>query len=147
MSHQLRQARTADIDTLAGMAARSQTGPWSAGQLMDSLKAGHAITVLEQDGYPIGFAVVQIVLDEAELLEIVIDRPYQRHGWARCLLDHLQQQLRQQGVNRLLLEVRAGNLPALSLYRQYGLTEFSRRRGYYPAAGCREDAILMDMPI
>ena len=65
MSHQLRQARTADIDTLAGMAARSQTGPWSAGQLMDSLKAGHAITVLEQDGHPIGFAVVQIVLDEA----------------------------------------------------------------------------------
>ena len=63
------------------------------------------------------------------------------------LLDHLQRQLRQQGVNRLLLEVREGNLPALSLYRQYGLTEFGRRRGYYPAAGGREDAILMDMPI
>ena len=27
------------------------------------------------------------------------------------------------------------------------LTEFGRRRGYYPAAGGREDAILMDMPI
>lgn len=147
MNHQLRQARAADMDILAGMAARSQTGPWSAGQLLDSLKAGHAITVLEQDGHPIGFAVVQVALDEAELLEIVIDHPHQRHGWARRLLDHLQRQLRQQGVNRLLLEVREGNLPALSLYRQYGLTEFGRRRGYYPAAGGREDAILMDMPI
>ncbi|MCG9052727.1 ribosomal protein S18-alanine N-acetyltransferase [Laribacter hongkongensis] len=147
MNHHLRQARAADMDILAGMAARSQTGPWSAGQLLDSLKAGHAITVLEQDGHPIGFAVVQVALDEAELLEIVIDHPHQRHGWARRLLDHLQRQLRQQGVNRLLLEVREGNLPALSLYRQYGLTEFGRRRGYYPAAGGREDAILMDMPI
>lgn len=80
MNHHLRQARAADMDTLAGMAARSQTGPPECRTATDSLMPGTPLRYWSRDGYPIGFAVVQVVLDEAELLEIVIDRPHQRHG-------------------------------------------------------------------
>jgi ribosomal-protein-alanine N-acetyltransferase len=50
---------------------------------------------------------------------------------------------RELGMQRMLLEVRASNLPALHLYRSEGFTEDGVRKGYYPASGGREDAILM----
>ncbi|HET19983.1 MAG TPA: ribosomal-protein-alanine N-acetyltransferase, partial [Chromatiales bacterium] len=50
---------------------------------------------------------------------------------------------REQGLERILLEVRASNTPALGLYRSEGFCEDGVRKGYYPASGGREDAILM----
>jgi ribosomal-protein-alanine N-acetyltransferase len=46
-------------------------------------------------------------------------------------------------MSAIELEVRAGNLAALTLYRRFGFVEVGRRKGYYrdPA----EDAVLMDL--
>lgn len=49
---------------------------------------------------------------------------------------------------RLLLEVRVGNLGAIRLYQRCGFSEDGCRRGYYPAvegAAGREDALLMSL--
>jgi ribosomal-protein-alanine N-acetyltransferase len=33
------------------------------------------------------------------------------------------------------------------LYERYGFNEVGRRRDYYPAVGCREDALVMVCPL
>ena len=43
----------------------------------------------------------------------------------------------------LMLEVRAGNEPAIALYRKHGFVEVGRRKNYYEKP--REDAILMTL--
>jgi ribosomal-protein-alanine N-acetyltransferase len=43
--------------------------------------------------------------------------------------------------------VRDGNQRAQALYRRRGYRAVGRRRGYYPAAGGREDAILMSLAL
>jgi [ribosomal protein S18]-alanine N-acetyltransferase len=43
----------------------------------------------------------------------------------------------------MLLEVRPTNEAALRLYQRYGFERIGVRRGYYPAHGGREDAIVM----
>ena len=43
----------------------------------------------------------------------------------------------------MLLEVRPSNAAALRLYERYGFERIGVRRGYYPAHGGREDAIVM----
>ena len=45
------------------------------------------------------------------------------------------------GIQRILLEVRAGNAAAQALYRRNGFIECGRRKGYY---GGVEDAVLME---
>ena len=51
------------------------------------------------------------------------------------------------GITRLLLEVRAGNAAAQSLYLKYGFTEVGIRKHYYPLPeGGHEDAVLMEKP-
>jgi ribosomal-protein-alanine N-acetyltransferase len=47
----------------------------------------------------------------------------------------------------LFLEVRPSNTHAIGLYESAGFNEFSVRKGYYPAANGREDAILMGRAI
>ena len=106
------------------------------------------------------FIVVRSILDEAELLEIVVDTPYQGRGVARALIAHCTQVLHTAAVTSLFLEVRASNHKALHFYQSVGFAEIGRRKAYYPplhiehlrtlkeAMEAREDAILMrlDLP-
>ena len=94
-----------------------------------------------------GFAITQIVLDEATLFNIAIDPAFQRQGLGRTLLEEVIQQLEQKDVFTLWLEVRASNAKAIALYESLGFNELSVRRNYYPAAQGREDAIMMALPL
>ena len=49
----------------------------------------------------------------------------------------------ERGGRECFLEVRASNTSAYRLYERYGFNEVGRRRGYYPSAEGREDALVM----
>ena len=59
------------------------------------------------------------------------------------LLRHAMSVARQAGAATLLLEVRPSNVKAVELYRHFGFAQIGVRRGYYPADGGREDALVM----
>ena len=48
------------------------------------------------------------------------------------------------GARRMLLEVRPSNRQAVTFYLRSGFTQIGVRRGYYPAAAGREDALVFD---
>jgi [ribosomal protein S18]-alanine N-acetyltransferase len=55
---------------------------------------------------------------------------------------------REQGAQRVLLEVRQSNAAAQALYRALGFRTDGLRRRYYPAsASQREDAVLMSIDL
>ncbi len=68
------------------------------------------------------------------------DRRRQGHG--ATMLHFLMEEARKRGARCMLLEVRASNSSAIRLYRKFGFNETGMRRGYYPAQGGREDAVL-----
>lgn len=133
----------ADIDPVLAAEQRCHEFPWSRGNFADSLAAGHGAWVAREYGRMAGYALVMRGADEAELLNITIMPELQRGGRGSSLLRHLFVEAAGWGANRMLLEVRPGNSPALALYRRHGFAEIGRRRGYYPARGGREDAIVM----
>lgn len=145
MNPQFRPATGADLDRLASLAAEAQTGAWTRGQIADSLHGAGQILVVLLDTHIAGFAVLQTVLDEAELHEIVIAAEWQRRGLGRQLLAAVLDSARSAGAARLLLEVRAGNDAAIALYAGSGFARTGMRRGYYRATNGREDAILMEI--
>jgi len=51
------------------------------------------------------------------------------------------------GGRQMFLEVRPSNAPALALYEKAGFATIGRRKGYYPAANGREDALVMRLPL
>ena len=54
---------------------------------------------------------------------------------------------REHGAQRVFLEVRPSNTPAVALYHSEGFNEIGRRPRYYPAVQGREDAIVMAMEL
>jgi len=99
--------------------------------------------VAEAEGRVLGYAVLQPILPEAELLNIAVDQPAQRQGIARQLIVHLLNEAIGQGIRTIHLEVRASNAPALTLYRTLGFMQTGLRRDYYQNP--MEDAVLMTL--
>lgn len=122
--------------------------PWSVKNFSDSLDAGHYAWVF-CDPYDaiIGFAIVQLVLDEAHLLNICVRPDMQRQGYGRRILEHIIDYTKSRSAVLLVLEVRLSNHRAQQLYEQFGFNEMTIRRGYYPAEQGREDAILMGLDL
>ena len=117
--------------------------PWSKKLYQDALNSYHC-WVLEADQQHIGHGVIQVILDEAHLLNIAIDSCLQGRGFGKQLLEFLMQQAQNLGANECFLELRASNTAAYQLYESYGFNEIARRKNYYPAAaGKQEDALIM----
>ena len=91
----------------------------------------------------IGHGVIQLILDEAHLLNITVRPQSQGQGYGLQLLEHLMAEAGRQGGRECFLEVRASNQSAYRLYERFGFNEIGRRRDYYPAANGREDALVM----
>lgn len=133
----------ADLDAVAAAEWRTHTFPWTRGNFADSLVAGHAAWLVQEDEAMTAYAVMMQVLNEAHLLNMTVLPELQRSGRGSALLRHLFDEARRCDVKRMLLEVRPGNRVGQALYRRHGFVEIGRRRGYYPAHEGREDAIVM----
>ncbi len=66
-----------------------------------------------------------------DLHRIVTSTPARRRRLARRLVDAGMVWAREMGANRMLLEVEATNVPALSLYEGAGFHRISERHDYY----------------
>lgn len=76
---------------------------------------------------------------EAELLRLAVDPEQRRRGYAWELLDACEKAFRAEGFTALLLEVRASNRAAWTLYESLGWEQEGRRARYYLDS---EDALL-----
>src|SRR5581483_8498884 len=91
----------------------------------------------------IGFSLVRTVAGESELLLIAVLPGRQRKGVGGLLLEDFIERARNDGVDRLHLEVRDGNR-AISMYHDAGFSIVGRRRNYYHGRdGSRYDAITL----
>ncbi|MDR3213955.1 MAG: ribosomal protein S18-alanine N-acetyltransferase [Azoarcus sp.] len=132
-----------DLDWVMTQEAGLHPFPWTRGNFADSLAAKHLCRLMLDGGSPVAYAVVLVVIDEAHLLNISVVRGEQGRGLGGRLLEYLADDVRCCGVRRFFLEVRPSSAHALAMYQHAGFVEIGRRKGYYPAAIGREDAIVM----
>ncbi len=146
--HVIRPFGVDRLDEVLAIEQAAYPFPWTRGNFIDSLAAGYlAWGRFAPDGTLLGYFLAMPGFEEMHLLNITVAAPHEGRGHARALLDALYRECGRRGVPMLWLEVRDGNHRARALYRCEGFVEAGRRRDYYPAAGGREDAILMSRPI
>lgn len=91
-----------------------------------------------------GFAVVRLVLDEAELLTICRSEIWAGQGLGDALLAMAMTLARSRGARAMFLEVAASNRTACNLYDALGFRQVGRRSRYYRLAdGAAEDALVL----
>ena len=79
--------------------------------------------------------------EKGELMRIAVLPEYRGHGYSRMLMDRMVRSAHENEAPDLTLEVRAGNEPAIGLYKSYGFVEEAVRKGYYHNP--TEDALIM----
>jgi [ribosomal protein S18]-alanine N-acetyltransferase len=140
-----RPMRSEDLDRVMQIEPHLYSHPWTRGNFSDSLQAGYSCRVMECAREFIGYGVLMVGVREAHLLNISIAEAWQAKGYGRAFLEHFIEIARRHEAEHLLLEVRPSNVAARRLYTSMGFHEITVRRGYYPAASGREDAILMGL--
>ena len=144
-SHPLyRRMLAGDIDTVMTIEDRIYSHPWTRGNFVDSINAGHHCWIAELRGAFVGYAVAAIAVDEAHLLNLSVAAGWQRRGFGADLLRFMLRLVQDYGALRVFLEVRPTNSAALALYARAGFSEIGVRRGYYPAQAGREDALVLE---
>lgn len=141
--YSLRPMAEADLDAVMAIERVVFPFPWSHGNFADSLKAGYSAWVCHDGIDLVGYSVFMVALDEAHLLNISVAPGRQGEGIGARMLHWVMERAYRAGARRLILEVRPSNASALRLYEHFGFTRIGVRRGYYPAAQGREDALVL----
>lgn len=137
-----RRMTEADLDAVLKIEYAAYSHPWTRGLFVDGLKS-YEIWLLFEGQQQVGHGVLQIILDEAHLLNITIKPENQGRGLGLSLLERLMSRAYALSAKECYLEVRASNQSAYRLYERFGFNEIGKRRDYYPLAGGREDALVM----
>ncbi len=132
----------ADIDAIAAL-ERENPSPWGREQIKSELAqaTGFSLCIKTRGGEMAAYIMGRMVVDEAEILKFAVAERYRRLGLGRSLLAAALVKFTEKGAGCCFLEVRAGNLAAISLYENFGFTSIARRHNYYNDPV--EDAICM----
>jgi ribosomal-protein-alanine N-acetyltransferase len=144
----LRPATPGDAPLLAELeAAVLGADAWSESAVRPELagdSADRAAVVAEQEGRVVGYAVLVVTGESADVRRIAVAPAAQRAGVGTALLSALLAAAADLGCREVFLEVRADNAAAGRLYDRLGFTELYRRRAYY-AGGA--DALVLRAPV
>jgi len=142
LTNLIRRFEASDAGAVGEILASSpQAAAWTVKSLEQLNKRGELGWVIEEKKKVVGFLVARAIVAEAEILNLCIAPEKRRSGLAEALLNTAVAELRRTRVDRLFLEVRESNTPAISFYEKHQFRETGRRPGYYRDPD--EAAVLM----
>lgn len=144
----IRAMSTADIELVAAIEAEAHPlDAWSAAAFREAVRAPRTYVCRmagDPDAGVVGYAVVSLASDQADLQNLTVRADWRRRGVGRRLLADVLAETAHRGAREVFLEVRHDNVAAIGLYTSYGFSVVGQRRDYY-ARGV--DGILMRLPL
>lgn len=140
----VRPLTVSDLPEIMPIERSAYEFPWSEGIFRDCLRVGYRCHVATDLGDRVmGYSLLSIAAGEAHVLNLCVDPQRRRQGVASLLLENMMRVARKGNAETIMLEVRPSNKGAIALYYGEGFERVGVRRRYYPAAGGREDAMLL----
>ena len=130
------------VGQVAAIEALCFSAPWSEKSIASELTNPLSLWIVATDaGRVVGYVGSQSVLGEADMMNLAVLPEYRRRGIGKELVCRLTDELRNKEVHSLMLEVRASNDGAITLYSSLGFCQVGRRPGYY--RNPKEDALIL----
>lgn len=87
--------------------------------------------VYEEDEEIVGFILIDLFDDRAEVIDIAVSLLYRNKKIGDKLLKHIIEVCKNKGCENITLEVKVNNQPAIKLYKNNGFKILSIRKKYY----------------
>jgi ribosomal-protein-alanine N-acetyltransferase len=125
---------------------------WGWDAYYEELRRGAVMLVARYNGekslyrwWVTGFIAARVAAAELHINNVGVRQEFRRRGIGGALLRAARQKGAQAGASKALLEVRASNIEAQSLYSRHGFRVIGRRPRYY--VDPPEDALIMSAVI
>ncbi len=142
----IREMRQADLGEVAELERQIFSRPWSEESFRNALSSpDHCYLVAVCGESIVGYCGLWCSFDTADLCNLAMAEEFRKQNLGSALLRHGLAAVQRKGVERVLLEVRCSNAPAIALYAKFGFEELGIRRGYYSYPA--EDGILMEISL
>ena len=131
-----------DAEAVANIERESFPTPWSREDFWREASNDFACYIVAlDDAEIIGFGGCWISFEEAQVTNIALTSVQRGRGLGKALMARLMHAAAARGAERMTLEVRPSNTPAMRLYEGLGFAAVGIRKKYYQDND--EDAILM----
>lgn len=100
--------------------------------------------VLRYEDKIVCYGGIKIILDEADVMNIVTKKDKRNMGFAKFVLNELINIAKEENCKQITLEVNKNNSPAIRLYENFDFKQVGLRKKYYDGI---DDAILMTLKI
>ena len=105
---------------------------WNYETLKEELESNFSkYFIAKQNDNIVGFAGLKIILDEADLMNIVTKKCCRHEGIASNIMDKLIEYCKQEKIKCINLEVNIQNSIAINFYKKYNFKEVGLRKKYY----------------
>lgn len=114
---------------------------WTYSAFKQELECENSYFIVAKNNNEIvGFAGLKVILDEADIMNIVVKKSFRHNGIGSILLENLISYARTLKLKTVTLEVNEHNLSAIKLYDKFNFSHIGIRKKYYNGE-C--DAIIM----
>ena len=135
-----------DIEAIAALESEIFSDAWSAKSIKETYENQNAcILGAYKECALAGYVIFYYVLDEGEIARIAVSPQYRRQGVADQIFAGLLDFCAEKSIERILLDVRISNEPAIAFYRKSGFVEDGIRKNFYENP--KEDALLMSVSV
>tara|TARA_B100000575_G_scaffold118603_1_gene94428 strand:- start:3 stop:440 length:438 start_codon:yes stop_codon:yes gene_type:complete len=131
-----------DLKIILEIENKLNPSPWKEETFLSSINVGHRGLICKSQKIICGFIIFSVIKKDAHILNIGVQKKYQRKGAGQLLISSMVKQCKVMGVKDIFLEVRVSNFNAINFYRKLNFNDDAIRAEYYPG-NPKEDALLM----
>ena len=142
MNLKLSKMSIEDLKSIKNVLASDFDNFWSFDVLEEELECDNSYVIVAKvdENTIVGFAALKVILDEADIMNIVVKKDFRHNGIGSVLLENLINYSKDLNLKTITLEVNENNLSAIRLYDKFSFDKLGIRKNYYDG---KSDAIIM----
>ena len=119
--------------------------PWTKEILRDCILYKYDSFVVVLNDNLVGYIISKITYPETHILNLTVKKNFRKNGIGKALIELIISDARLRNSENIILEVRANNTDAQSLYKKLNFEVIGTRKDYYESKNDREDAYVLNL--
>jgi ribosomal-protein-alanine N-acetyltransferase len=119
--------------------------PWTKEILRDCILYKYDSFVVVLNDNLVGYIISKITYPETHILNLTVKKNFRKNGIGKALIELIISDARLRNSENIILEVRANNTDAQSLYQKLNFEIIGTRKDYYESKNDREDAYVLNL--
>ena len=140
----IREMTCADISQAVAIEQACFSQPWSETSFHDSLAREDTLfLVCEESNTAVitGYIGMYLSFDEASITNVAVAPSHRQKGYGEALVAIAKEKAKEKQIEKIFLEVRVSNTPAIKLYEKMQFENLGIRKNFYDHP--KEDAYIM----